>query len=805
MPLPFLLTVILVAPLGQAWDVDDEQVDAAIAAGQKALLERISDLDEITYRPARVGMVQTVRGRVTRRLGPVVLLVTTSGATLRIPRESITHWVTAGHVHPELTSHFYGGPSALVALALVNSGVDTQNPALAMLLEALAQDDIQKAGTYVRGLRSSLWSAVLARPLGKESRARYKKLATAEIAGLVKSMQAGGGFSYTPGMEGTWDNSNSQFGHLGLWAGAVAGVEVSSRTWQAVARHWRESQSPAGGWGYSEGGDIPTSSMTVAGCNSLHIVLDQHYARLDQPYVWFKGARPNRKVREEIRRLQQALVRGDQFLEVRPPNPESFFGYELFGLERLGLAGGQAIIGGKDWFREHVGGVVRREWGRDAVADAFALIFLVHGLAPIVFQKLEHGEATEDWNYYHRDLSGLCRYLTRSFERLHRWQRMPEEAGLRDLHDAPILYISGRERLSLSTDTRRRLRRYIEEGGTVFLHADLAGPAFVKSATALFENMFRDLDLRFQPVESDHAVYTCRFDCRGRKGQQRVPLQALADGPRVYVWLCPVDIAGAWHQHRLGRHEVLYQLMANIRVYSAPPCAKLPSRLRAAPTLASAVAPRGAAALRRLPYAGAWNAHPGAWQRYARGLRSRTGLDLAISDDTDLPSAKAMRRYDLVHLTARERIAITDRSLSHLDTYLKSGGLLLIDAADGQPAGVSAVSDFVGSLRIGELGSLSSDHPIITGVMPGGRRLEALEATKAGASLVRGDGAPPIYTRVLDGRVVVLACPFDLLAGMDGHFVWNCSGYEPESTARLVDNILLWRFADATSRPTEKP
>ena len=209
MPFPFLLTAMLCTPLGQAWDVDDTQVEAAIAAGQKALLERISDLDEITYRPDRVGMVQTVRGRVTRRLGPVVILVTPGGETLRIPRESITHWVTAGHVHPELTSHFYGGPSALVALALVNSGVDTRNPTLAMLLEALAQDDIQKAGTYVRGLRASLWSAVLARPLGRESRTRYKKLAVAEVAGLVKSMQAGGGFSYTPGVEGAWDNSNT--------------------------------------------------------------------------------------------------------------------------------------------------------------------------------------------------------------------------------------------------------------------------------------------------------------------------------------------------------------------------------------------------------------------------------------------------------------------------------------------------------------------------------------------------------------------------------------------------------------------
>ena len=545
--------------------------------------------------------------------------------------------------------------------------------------------------------------------------------------------------------------------------------------------------------------------MTVAGCNSLHIVLDQYYARLDYPYVWFQGARPNRRVREEIRRLQEALKRGDDFLKLHPPNAANFFGYELFGLERLGLAGGQAVIGGQDWFREHVGDVARRRWGEDAVADAFALIFLVHGRAPVVFQKLEHGSTDEDWNYYHRDLSGLCRYLTRSFERLHRWQRIPVNAGLTELQDAPLLYISGRGRLSLPADTRRRLRRYIEEGGVIFLHADLASKTFVQSATALFEEMFREYDFRFRPVETDHPVYACRFDCRARENQKAVPLLALGDGPRVYVWLCPVDIAGAWHQQRLGRHEVLYQLMGNVRIYSAPPYSRLPSRLRSVPRTAAAAAVRGSLTLRRLAHSGVWNAHPGAWQRYANGLRTRTGLDLVVRDDPEKPSLRELKECHLVHLTARNKIVLDDRCRTALRGFLESGGLLLVDAADGQPAGVAAVSDFVNSLPIGEPGTLPPDHPIVTGSMPGGRPLGTLETTKAGAALARGGGTPPIYTRTLDGRVVVLACPFDLLAGMDGHFVWNRSGYEPESTAQLVDNILLWHFARTTTQPAAKP
>jgi hypothetical protein len=44
-------------------------------------------------------------------------------------------------------------------------------------------------------------------------------------------------------------------------------------------------------------------------------------------------------------------------------------------------------------------------------------------------------------------------------------------------------------------------------------------------------------------------------------------------------------------------------------------------------------------------------------------------------------------------------------------------------------------------------------------------------------------------------------CPFDVIAGLDGHFIWNRSGYLPESTERMVDNILLWRL-ETKGRPS---
>jgi hypothetical protein len=129
-----------------------------------------------------------------------------------------------------------------------------------------------------------------------------------------------------------------------------------------MARHWLETQMSDGGWSYSGSGnhDLPTSSMTVAGCNSLYITLDRFYSRSDYPYTIFEGARPNKKAREAIARVYDAIRRGDSFLRSHPPDTGTFHGYELFGLERLGMASGCGRIGGEDWFEAHAGHVAAR-------------------------------------------------------------------------------------------------------------------------------------------------------------------------------------------------------------------------------------------------------------------------------------------------------------------------------------------------------------------------------------------------------------------------------------------------------------
>lgn len=798
----FAASAVVCCAVSPAMAIDEQRVLAAIERGRESLLACIAEDDVVTYYERKEeAETRTVRGKVTSSGGGNIAIRTNDGRTIRIPHQDMLLWVKPGMVNAEMSGNFYAGPSTLVAFALATAGVETNEPRFARMLKRL-EGTGKQSGTYVHSLRALLWSELSQRRLGNMRQARYRRLLKEDARWLMRAMHADGGYGYDLKAEGAWDHSNTQFANFGLWGAAVSQTEVADRHWRTMGRHWLESQRPDGGWTYRDATGKATPSMTVAGCNSLYIVLDRFYAKADGRYVPLEGAKPRPVTRAAIRDINRVIDTADAFLARNPPRVSDNNGYELFGLERLGIASGRAFIGGRDWFRHDADAVASKSWGTDPIADSYALVFLVHGLAPVLVQKLEHGEEIDDWNYYHRDLAGLTRYISRTFERIYRWQRIPQDAPLRDFQDAPILFIAGDDTLKLPDATRARIREYIDRGGVVFLHADRASDAFTSTARVLFERMFSDEGLRFKHLPKDHPVFRCHFDESLKKPAETLRIEGLNGGSRICVFLCPVDIAGAWHQELTERHEPLFQILANIRMYCAPPYTQLPTRIRVDPLARPRAARIGELSLRRIPLGPASRAHPGAWSRYADKLEHLNGLRLrVIAEDTLPPTLPAAGTApdSIWHLALKDTIDLSDDARAAIEAYLRSGGLLLIDAADGRRAGVAAVRDFASQLRIGDKGILSADHPIVAGAFSGGRPLADLETTRAGAGLRRGNDPPPIITRSIDGRVSVLACPFDLIAGIDGHFIYDRSGYSTASTELLVNNILFWRLSEAAA------
>ena len=160
------------------------------------------------------------------------------------------------------------GIDALCVYALLHAGqamdvpgIRANDPATIQMLEVLKT--YKMAYTYHRSLRAAA--------LAVFNRTQDSNALEEDVRWLQQASTQGG-YTYTmpdrrdsdPG----WDNSNSQYGLLGVWAGSDSGKAVSRDYWLAVQNHWTNCTVGDGTWPYS-GGTQSSGTMTCAGIASL--------------------------------------------------------------------------------------------------------------------------------------------------------------------------------------------------------------------------------------------------------------------------------------------------------------------------------------------------------------------------------------------------------------------------------------------------------------------------------------------------------------------------------------------------------
>jgi hypothetical protein len=183
------------------------------------------------------------------------------------------------------------------------------------------------------------------------------------------------------------DNSNTQFGLLGVWVAARHGVPTQ-RALALVSRRFRTTQHTAGGWGYKPG--MPaTFSMTAAGLLGLAV---GHGLDTDD-----RGANTDRKkvddeqIKKGLLYLSRyvdptKLKQGEQPLAPAemPVSANRTDSYFLWSLERVGVLYDTRTIGDKDWYvwgSDHLVGKqqLNGSWSTSygpSIDTSFALLFL---------------------------------------------------------------------------------------------------------------------------------------------------------------------------------------------------------------------------------------------------------------------------------------------------------------------------------------------------------------------------------------------------------------------------------------------
>ncbi len=519
-----------------------------------------------------------------------------------------------------------GGITVTVVYALLSGGETSENPKLAAAIDYLRSNDF--TGVYTLGMRCQVL-----RTLGTDD--DLKAALRRDGHRLVKGLSPDGMYDDYLGSESSHpDHRLTPYGVQGVWNCAQDGMEVPTAYWTTVDATWRKIQKSDGSWNYSPQPKMvdfnQLFTMTTGGLAALFMAQDQIPANTNILHKADPGS-------DEI---EKGLVwLGEHFNDIFTMQ---YPHYALFGLEEIGAASGRKYFGGKDWYAEGADFLVRSQksdgsWNGTATDTAYGLLFLARGRAPVGLNKLQYFVTTDgqqaegNWNQRPRDLSNFDQWMSREVEldRLLNWQVVNLDAQVDDLHDAPILYISGDAALDLSDEHKRKLKTFIEQGGMLLLNANRGSREFTASVKQLAAAMFPDIG-EFRELPIDHPILKSE-QFQASEWTDPPVILGLSNGVRELMILMPkADPSRAWQAQQVASHGPMFELGANLLLYASGKknirekgetyIIEPSSRVKATRSLKVA----------RIKYDGMWDPEPGGWRRLAAVMHNRDQVDLQV-------------------------------------------------------------------------------------------------------------------------------------------------------------------------------
>jgi hypothetical protein len=680
------------------------------------------------------------------------------------------------------------GTDALCVLALLHTSeaisderLSIRGQTMAGLIDAMKGYAVTPpSATYTHSLRAQ----ALAVYHRKEDRAALAN----ETRWLIENGVRGAYTYHEPPKSATrpsdfnWDNSNSQYGALGVWAAADAGVPVPSRYWMEVQEHWEQSQSPdTGGWDYHQAsGDSARLSMTAAGVNMLFVANEQ--LSILRPATQI--ARP--PFSPSLQLGLDWLAQGDNAINISSGWPY----YTLYGMERAGLACGFKMFGKHDWFRELASKAITDQqkdgsWGND-IDTAFAMLFLARGRHPLLMNKLHFVGA---WANRPRDVAHLAAFVSKETERALNWQVVDLKSDWSEWMDSPILYIASHEAPIFDESDYDKLRQYVNAGGLIYTQADGGSKEFNQWAELLALKLFGQ---PLTDLPDNHFVYNAVY-----RPKQKFPLRGVSNQTRMLMIHSPTDIAVLWQSKQPADAPDAFELGANLYLYATG--MDVP-RNRVA-TLYVPALPGEAeqhVAIARLKYTGNWDPEPYAWVRESRLFRRETSIGLVI---TPVAIEQLTTRVaPLAHLTGTSALTLSEAQIKAIHDYVENGGVLLIDSCGGkQPFNDSMLSMLSKAFPRGHLSAIRTDHPMIAGEGPG---LTQIAKPQVRPYVFRKLGEKYPKLQILEsGKGAVLFSELDITSGLLGTSVLGIAGYQPDYAHALVRNAILWTINGRAVNP----
>ena len=706
------------------------------------------------------------------------------------------HWETSD----KAKDRNWAGKSALAILSLLYAGENPRQDDMADSLKWLVKQNM--TGTYAIGVRTHALSLIPGREYRQPLEKDVKWLLDAVYP--TGSPDAGGyGYVMRTGMGGRTDHSVDQFGVLGVWMASDAGLRVPDDYWLLVENHWLDGQLAGGGWAYQKKGGGATGSMTAAGLATLFVTLDKAHGRDEGAFNGRSSAQCG--LHKQAERLLTSIDRAlgwfsNAFSPSENPGGGQWYYYYLYGVERIGRASGKKYFGDRDWFKEGAKALLARQqpdgsW-RGSIAEledtSFSLMFLSHGRAPLLFSKLQHGD---DWNNKLRDVAGLTRYAEKRFERLLNWQIVNLKAPLADLLEAPILYMSGHNAWEFTDEEAEKLRAYCNRGGMILAVSCCSSTAFSEGFKRLAARLFPDFPMTQVPADRD-LIGSVLADL-----QDPPKLLEVHNGVRTLIVHTERDICAPWNQNRSrGKWEPYFELGSNLYLYATDKTS-IRSRLQTPDIPFRQTAHTGTIKVARMKHGGLWDPEPYGWERLRIYMNNETGRKLEVISGVTFDELDP-KKTKIAHVTGTGKFQLDAAERKGLIRFITRGGTLIADAAGGSREFADSFEQVISEVLKMNLKYLQKDSFLLRGQgVPDAVSLANIGVRRTARGGLRGRTFPRIKsTAEPRTRLSVLFIPMDISAGLLGTQVYNCRGYDADSSLRIAQTLLL--YADL-SRPAK--
>ena len=735
---------------------------------------------------------------------------------------------------------YKAGSTALCTLALLHAGVSPEN--LRRSLDQLERHDAGGLSTYVISLR--IMAFAIADPQGT----RYRRTVQKDVDHLEKNQvregnnEGGWGYGTLRGNNGrSADASNSQFAILALHEASLLGAKVQQKTWERAEIYWNKLRGRGGGFHYDVGHSTPVSgSMTCAGISSL-IIINENLAS-PEDYLTADGRVACCGTDEDLKVVQDAInwlgknfsakfnpVAGGQ----RSAGAKMYF---LYGMERAGRLSGVRFFADHDWYREgaaHLIASQKRETGawrsgghgenQPEISTAFGLLFLAKGRRPIVFGKYQHSQ-NNDWDRHPEGVHYLTRKVEDDWNLKLNWQTVrASNATVDDLLEAPVLFISGRDKLELTEQQERALQKYVENGGFIFAEACQGDGC---GANVAFEKSFRELVARLFPDSTmdslavDHPIWTANHPLKPNPGWQMYGVQACC---RTSIVFCSRNLSGFW---RLNRRNLMDQFPANVKeevdwttkfgvnVAAYATGRQLDDkedRPKVTEVKDFAVINDRVLVFAKLNHNGGADDAPNAWRNLQDDAR-QFGYENAVGEveqaellriKTDKkmiePTREQLADHPFIFMHGREGFGFSEEQRDALRRYLELGGCVFADSICSSEEFTRAFRrEFNQLFPDKELTEIPSTHEIFTRKY--GHSLDKgvtlnIPDPKADQGAKKVEGVIPVLEGIeVDGRLAVIFSPNDLSCALENATATQCKGYIRDDAVRIGTNVILYRL-----------